>query len=119
LFPVETNAFSISLPIDWKFNQLQGTDSYVGEFVGDGMKLTFDFGMYSNPLNDTTHTTTSYGTINGYDVKIVRPKNNQLGMTGVYFSNLAEGNKLNVIGENLTTAQSELALEIFKTIHFK
>jgi hypothetical protein len=27
-----------------------GVDSYVGEFVGDGIVLTFDFGRYSTEL---------------------------------------------------------------------
>jgi hypothetical protein len=27
-----------------------GVDSYVGEFVGDGIVLTFDFGRYSTGL---------------------------------------------------------------------
>ena len=47
---VDPGPFSILAPSGWEFHQLQGVDSYVGEFVGDSIVLRFDFGGYSNPL---------------------------------------------------------------------
>jgi hypothetical protein len=39
-------------PLGWEFHQLRGIDSYVSEFVGDGVVLGFDYGMYADPLDD-------------------------------------------------------------------
>lgn len=47
---VDPGPVSILAPSGWEFHQLQGVDSYVGEFVGDSIVLRFDFGGYSNPL---------------------------------------------------------------------
>src|SRR5260370_29076040 len=49
---VDAGAFSILAPSGWKFHQLQGVDSYVGEFAGDGVVLKFDFGGYSDSFRE-------------------------------------------------------------------
>lgn len=118
---INADSFSLSLPTGWKFNDLQGIDSYVGEFVGDGTKLRFDFGRYSNPLaedNDPNHVVT-YETIDGYKAKIVVPKVTDNGTTGVYFGNLGTQNRFNLYGNNLTASQQQTVLKIFRTIKFK
>src|SRR5260370_14965559 len=43
---LEAVAFWLFAPSGWEFHQLQGVDSYVGEFMGDGVVLRFDFGGY-------------------------------------------------------------------------
>ena len=121
---IDANSFTLSLPPSWKFNKLQGIDSYVGEFVGDGAKLGFDYGWYSNSLaedNDPKHTVT-YETIGGYRAKIVVPKVVGSGTTGVYFGDLGSGvqkTRFEISGYNLTTSQHETALKIFRTLEFK
>jgi hypothetical protein len=45
---LDAGPFSILAPAGWEFHQLQGIDSFVGEFAGDGVVLTFDFGRYSS-----------------------------------------------------------------------
>jgi hypothetical protein len=122
---IDANSFTLSLPPGWKFNKLQGIDSYVGEFVGDGAKLSFDYGWYSNSLvddNDPKHVVT-YETIGGYRAKIVVPEVVGNGMTGVYFGDLGgdEGQKIRfqISGYNLTASQQETALKIFRTLKFK
>ncbi|TAL48750.1 hypothetical protein EPN83_03045 [Patescibacteria group bacterium] len=121
---VDANSFTLSLPPSWKFNKLQGIDSYVGEFVGDGVKLGFDYGWYSNSLaedNDPKHTVT-YETIGSYRAKIVVPKVVGNGTTGVYFGDLGgeiQKTRLEISGYNLTASQQETALKIFRTLKFK
>ena len=39
------------LPTGWQLIQVQGIDSYVGEVTGEGVRLMFDYGNYSRPLN--------------------------------------------------------------------
>src|SRR5258708_37998602 len=49
---LDAGPFSIFAPSGWEFHQLVGVDSYVGEFVGDGVVLRFDFGGCSKPHNE-------------------------------------------------------------------
>jgi hypothetical protein len=120
---VDAGTFMVSLPPGWKFNKLQGIDSYVGEFIGDGAKLEFDYGWYSNSLaedNDPNHVVT-YETIDGYRAKIVIPKVTGDGTVGVYFSDLdgEQKTKLQLSGQNLGASQQEAALKMFHTLKFK
>lgn len=120
---VDADSFTLSLPPGWTFNKLQGKDSYAGEFVGDGAKLGFDYGWYSDPLaqdGDPDYNIT-YETIGGYKAKIVVPKIVGNGTTGVYFDDLGgeiQKTRLQISGYNLTAFQQETVLKIFRTIKF-
>lgn len=117
---VETGAFSLFAPSAWEFHQLQGIDSYVGEFVGDGVVLTFDFGRYSSPLAEAKEPTyvIANKAIGGFPAKIVTPRTPGHGITGVYFRNVGQSNGLCLWGKDLTSAQQELVLKIFETVRF-
>jgi len=121
---INADSFTLSLPPSWTFNKLQGTDSYVGEFVGDGAKLSFDYGWYSNSLaeeDDPDHTVI-YETIDGYRAKIVTPKIIGNGTTGVYFGDLGgsfQKTRLQISGYDLTETQQKIALKIFRSLTFK
>lgn len=117
---VTTDSFTLSLPPTWKFNELQGIDSYVGEFVGNGARLFFDFGRYSYSLaaeGDQNHTI-SYQTIDGHRAKIVTPKVVGKGTTGVYFDDLGNNNRLTLYENDLTADQQATALKIFSSVVF-
>ena len=46
-------SFSIDLPVDWKVNKIKGIDSYVKQIVtSDGDTIYFDYGYYSNSLEE-------------------------------------------------------------------
>jgi hypothetical protein len=117
---VEAGAFSIHAPPGWEFHQLQGIDSFVGEFAGDGLVLHFDFGRYSYPLAEEHEPTyaVEHESIGGYRAKIVTPRIPGRGMTGIYFSRVTDGNKLCLYGQDLTEAQQKLVVRIFETIRF-
>lgn len=120
---IDAGRFTISLPLDWEFNKLQGIDSYVAEFVGDGATLTFDYGWYSSFLADEgdPNYIITYETIDSYRAKIVLPKVTGSGITGVYFEDLGGDPKdtFQLSGNNLTAEQQETALRIFRTINFR
>ena len=111
--------FSLRLPAGWELNELQGIDSYVGEVVGDGVRLTFDYGAYSSSLSlgdDPEHTyAVTYEDIGGVEAKLVMPTGDSDGYTGVYFESLG-GPKLNLVGKDLTPEQQETAFAIFRSI---
>ena len=70
--------FSLHLPPGWELYELQGIDSYVGEVVGDGVTLTFDYGRDSWTLKqreDMAHLhTVTYETIGGVEAKLIAPR---------------------------------------------
>ncbi len=111
--------FSLRLPPAWKVNELRGIDSYVGEVVGFGVRLIFDYGAYSPQLNygndpEAPHSV-FYDTIGGVEAKLVTPTGELGGITGAYFKNLG-GPKLTLWGEDLTPAQQQVAFAIFRSI---
>ena len=120
---IEAGAFSLSAPPGWEFRKLQGIDSYVGEFAGDGVVLSFDFGQYSNSLSDAQ--TPSYVVVREFihraSATIVSPRTPGQGITGIYFSNVPSvisTNKLCLVGHDLTARQQEVVLKMFRTIRF-
>jgi hypothetical protein len=117
---VDAGPFSILAPLGWEFHQLAGVDSYVGEFVGDGLTLTFDFGGYSNPLKKEKKPAyvVVHKSIGGFRAKVVSPRTPGHGITGAYFRNVGLSNALCLFGQDLTSTQQELALKIFETIRF-
>ena len=116
---LDAGPFSILAPSGWEFHQLIGVDSYVGEFVGDGVSLTFDFGRYSNPLEEEK---TTYVVINksigGRRGKIVSPRTPGHGITGVYFHDAGDSKALTLFGHDLTSNQQDLVLKMFMTLRF-
>jgi hypothetical protein len=117
---VDAGPFSISAPPGWQFHQLQGVDSFVGEFVGDNIILRFDFGRYSSNLKEAKKPkyAVTQKSIGGYRAKLVNPRISGQGVTGVYFRDVADDSSLCVRGQDLNSAQQELALKIFDTIRF-
>jgi len=118
---VDAGPFSILAPPGWEFHQLTGVDSYVGEFVGDGVVLTFDFGRYSNPLKEEKKPAyvVIHKPVGGRRAKIVSPRTPGHGITGVYFRNVGMSNAaLTLFGHDLTSTQQESVLKIFDTLQF-
>jgi hypothetical protein len=115
---VDAGPFSILAPLGWKFRQLEGADSYVGEFTGDGIALRFDFGRYSNALTEERKPAyvIVHKSIGGRRAKIVSPKTPDHGITGVYFRDVGDSNALTLFGHDLTS--TELVLKIFDTLRF-
>ena len=117
---LDAGPFSILAPPGWEFHQLTGVDSYVGEFVGDGLTLRFDFGRYSSSLKEARKPAyvITKEPIGGFRAKVVSPRGPGHGITGVYFRDVGRSNALCLFGQGLTSTQQELALKIFKTIRF-
>jgi hypothetical protein len=118
---LDAGPFSISAPPGWKFGQLTGVDSFVGEFVGDGVSLRFDFGRYSSGCLSRAKKpeyTITHESIGGFEAQIVSPTATGHGVTGAYFAHVAGPKALCVWAQDLTEAQQNLALKIFETVRF-
>ena len=96
------------------------------------MRLEFDYGIYSGYPGDgnSSYMITSE-TISGYSAKMVIPKDNaqlQNKLTEIYFEGLPEyysygslssTRKLSIYGVNLTKAEQDTALQIFRSVSIK
>lgn len=108
-------------------SQDAGYDSYVGDFVGDGVRLEFDYGHYSNPLSDEKEPTyvVCEERVDGRSARIVSPRVPGHGVTGIYFRDVGDSNglnisnRLNIAGLNLSDSEQKTALTVFRTIRFK
>jgi hypothetical protein len=116
---LDAGPFSILAPSGWEFHQLMGYDSFLGEFVGDGVRLRFDYGRYSNGYlkNAKREHIVSKRSIDGHSAKVANPRTPGSGLTGVYVK-LEGHNALWLWGEGLTRAQQELVLKMFDTLRF-
>jgi hypothetical protein len=125
---VDTGPFSVLLPPSWTYEPNQGIDSFIGSFVGDGVRLHFDYGWYSNslPYDDDPAYHVHFETVAGRDAKVAYPNSGD-GETGIYFPHVTGSGspfvdsvvtKHNLIGQDLTPAQRDIALQIFRTIRF-
>ena len=118
---VDAGPFSILAPSGWESHQLTGVDSYVGQFIGNDMALTFDFGGYSDGYLKKAKKpeyAVAHKSIGGFPAKVVSPRTPGHGITGVYFRNVGRSNGLCIFGKDLPSTQQDLALEIFDTIRF-
>ena len=144
--PVRTDypTFTVQLPPGWVSNNLQGADSLVGELVGDGVRLVYDFGVYGGRPYDANWANRDGGwgahriweeEFNDIDFSFVRPlgvSTDLISMTGVFakLNELADAEQKQVTMYSrvdgtdedfieLTTDQQEIALAIFRTIEFE
>ena len=112
-------AFSLHVPPGWESHELEGVDSPIGEVMGDGMRLTIDYGKFSrhlDPTDDPEHTyAVGYEDIGGLQAKLLISMVPGTGYTGVYFDGLG-GLGLSLWGEDLTTEQQRAAVAIFRSV---
>ena len=111
--------FSLQLPHGWELKELQGIDSYVGEVIGDGVRLSLDYGESPWDLEvatDPPHLySVRYSEVGGFRAKLITSMVPGEGYTGVYFADLG-GLGLNLVGKDLTTRQRETAFAVFGSI---
>ena len=111
--------FSLRLPDGWELRETRPLDSYVGELVGDAVRLRFDYGRFSAMLNPEGRPETiyvlRYEDIGGYEAKLVIPLDPFGGRTGVNFRAM-DGLRLTIVGKDLTPEQQRTAFAIFRSI---
>ncbi|MFA4814822.1 MAG: hypothetical protein WC924_02350 [Candidatus Gracilibacteria bacterium] len=117
--------FTLYAPSGWALTPEQGIDSYVGTISGDGMSLKYAYGenvgalSYNSEYLVSEYNVMAYETFDEHEVVIYTPKILGEGNTEIDFeSPRGEGNFI-LFGENLTSEQEEVALQIFGTIYFK
>lgn len=121
---VDAGTFTVALPPGWEYRPLQGIDTLVGEFTGDGVTLRFDYGVFAGggPTTDRQYFI-QHETIGGYHAQIIYPRPGAGGeTTGVFFADDlvygGEPTRFNLVGENLNDVQRDIAIAIFRSIRF-
>ena len=122
--------FSLRLPPGWELHELKGIDSYIGgvvgdayfgEVIGDGARLTFDYGGSSwslAPSDDRARTyAMGWEDISGVRARLLISMNPGAGYTGAFFHR-SGGPNLHLVGEDLTLEQQRIAVAVFRSIHF-
>lgn len=127
--------FTLLVPPGWEITASLGADSLVGEFTGDGIKITYDFGFYGGTPYDPAWAaqTADYAphriweeTIGDISFSFVKPLSlspDSKGTTGMFavLEKLpdSESRAVTMYGHGLTAEQQEMALAIFRTIEFE
>ena len=119
---LDVERFTIVVPSTWTLEQVQGYDSFVRQIkINEEEKIGIDLGAYSSNLNvdNSTHDIV-FKAIDGKNAKIVKPKNFQLGTTGVYFDSLdTQKTKFQMSGIDLSKKNQQFFLTAIATLKFK
>lgn len=120
---VKNEHFSFAIPESFQEVEVQGVDSFVGQFLDDGIKLTFDYGMYSNDFRDWP-AETKYQTIRigNETARIGSRETKDLPevsvLTQAYVKENSRHSNLAMGANCREKKQADLAHKIFETIRF-
>jgi len=114
-------SFAVQLPEGWVFRELQGIDSYVGEFVGSDMALSLDYGGLSGGANPSDYPQDryllEYEYIDGEEAILILSKDETTGEQLVMsIPGFQGGTNLNIYGSGLSSEQVETAVAIFRSV---
>lgn len=125
---VDTGKFVFYVPSDIKTVPVRGIDSFVGQYKGNTISLSFDYGFYSSRLEDAeggSGYTAHWERIGGKKARIASFYFPNTGnpfdyAIGVHFPEAAGKDvRLTVFATCKSTNEYETARMIFRTIKFK
>lgn len=134
---LDAGEFTISAPEGWVYTPLVGMDSIVGEFSNSEMTLRYDYGVHTGDFvnnsvyfEDPSAYTVMEETIHGLSAKIYIPNDTNSDKPTVLFiahpmgvgpcteGVCASEENFQMLGDDLTVEQVDVALEIFRTVDF-
>jgi len=117
---IEIGSYKFVFPIEFELIEGQGIDSYVGNVVGSGISILFDYGWYTTPA--TNEYEVIENNINGHYRQIVRPYNSELNYTRLHMYKVSDSlespygyNSLTMLTNNLNLTEQELVISIFNS----
>lgn len=124
---IDATEFTFYVPPDVKGGPSHGTDSFVGEYKGNAISFSFDYGIYSDPLKYSDKPGFAEGNehIDGKTARIVSFHNPRSGypfdeVIAVHFAEAGtNGNKLTMFAVGRTEGEYEMMRTIFRTIRFR
>jgi hypothetical protein len=121
---VQVNAqghFTFWTPNTLVEEQVQGTDSYVGQWSGSGLYVQFDYGMYSGGIDSTIqalpHTEVS-DSASGRAGTIVTYADDGAHIATLYVPHVNEQDRLTFTAGSSSAGTLEIPLTIVKSVRF-
>ena len=119
---IENSSFSFSVPSSFRKTAARGIDSFVEEYVTERIKLSFDYGIYSNNFDGWPKVTKFEDLkVNGKDARIgTAPREFHKGFpysTQIHIK-VDGGIALSMFAACKSEEEVALARKIFKTISF-
>ncbi|MCC7018717.1 MAG: hypothetical protein IT332_03110 [Ardenticatenales bacterium] len=122
---VDTGPFSVALPPGWRYEPLEGTDSFVGLLVGDGLELQFDHGAYwLSPPQDATRHVVQHERIDFRSAVILRPREPQ-DIIGMFIEHADDfgafdgrPTHLSIVG-HVPLGEQDRITQIFQSVRFR
>lgn len=121
---VDTGPFSVALPPGWRYERASGIDSFVGYFVGDGIRLLFDYGQYGGMPSDAATHDLQDARIDFRPARILRSREPQ-GIVAVdiaytdAFKRFATGRSHLSIAGSAPSADQDRIETIFRSVRFR
>lgn len=121
----EGDKFSFSAPKNLESQETHGIDSFAGQYNSPDLKLQFDYGMYSDPLENTSPDDfkAEKAMIGGHEARIVTFRSAGLEpefsyWAGVHFPDLGDRVKLTMLVRSAKAQGQKKAKIIFHSIRF-
>lgn len=123
---IDATYFTFDIPADMVKTKVQGMDSHVDEYQSPNVRLGFDFGRYSDPL-DYDERLPGYAAVairvDGRRARIVTFRQNDGWFTAIHFrdagSIATERMKLTMRASCSTDRELKVAKDIFTSIRFR
>ena len=105
--------------------ELQGTDSYVGNVNGSGISISFDYGWYTRPARNLPpdEYLVTEDEIKGHYRQIVKPVDSDSNFTSVHLFEISESiesvngyNSLTMSTNNLNSTEQEMIIKVFNSV---
>jgi hypothetical protein len=122
---VDASYFNFGIPADMVKIRARGIDSHVGAYQNSRMRLGFDYGANSDPLDYDSGLPgyrSSKVTVGGREARMVSFRQSEAWFTAIHFPDVGktsgDGVKLTMHASCRTEQDLELAREIFTSIRF-
>lgn len=124
---IEIGRYRFQFPVGFSLIPGQGIDSYVGNIVGAGISLGFDYGPYTGPSTNlpATEYVVTEDEIDGRFRQIVKPIDPVNNFTKFFIYNINSKlddpyfyNRLTISVNNITLAQQEMIIDVFNNVEF-
>lgn len=122
---IEIGNYIFNFETEFKLEELQGIDSYVGNIKGSGISLSFDYGWHSGPATNLPKDEylVTEEEINGHYKQIVKPIESKLNYTRIHLFKISDSiqspqgyKSLTVSTNNLNSIEQEMIIEVFNNV---
>lgn len=120
---VDTGRFSVALPPGWRYDALQGEDSILGRFVGDGLTVHFDFGWFWNSVpSDTSAHELRQERVDGRAATVYIPRDPRQ-VLALYIEHVDDFDRwspthLSLVGLDVPLDRQALVIQVMRSVVF-